>query len=114
MTDFPSKDEFSSFPGRPETEEFWWLSEILLESDGRCDEGEEGEFLKIIEEIIPIDTITYVAKQRALRVILRDAPPLPEALLIALVDPETLAALSAMFIDGFNVGHRYGTKHPKT
>lgn len=94
---------FTGFPDRPDAPEFWKLSDVVLRNDARCSESEEG-FEEVITEVIPIEVLTYMAEQRAMRVI----HPLA-----VLIDPELFISLTAMFMDGFLIGANYAKEAGK-
>jgi hypothetical protein len=76
------------FPERPQSEDFWKLSEILLKHDGAAGEGEGVESV-IHRYLDDEDALIYMATHRAMRIT---------------SDPETRALLAAIFIDGFMAG----------
>lgn len=79
---------------RPEGEEFWRLSEILLRLDAAAETGGAAAFEAAIVAIVPIDVLTYVAQQRALRadLILRQRG--------LRIDKAVFDAIAAAWIDG--------------
>lgn len=110
--DFP----FGKMPGRPEQPEFWKLCEVVLQMDGRVEPGDQGEgFLKTVEEIIPLEVLAYMSRQRALRMMIpEDAPDLIQQILAATVDKDLLASLAAMYVDGFVAGYKYHERYAPT
>ena len=59
--DFMDGDQF---PGRPDHADFWRLSESVLKQDGKMQEGQES-FETVMSKIVDIDSICYMAEQRA-------------------------------------------------
>lgn len=97
-------DFFGDFPNRPDVPEFWHLSEIVLANDAIATEEENG-FLKVVERIVPIEVLQYMAEQRVKIAMTRGGLPVPP--------PSIMALLMAIYIDGFIAGAHYGVKYPK-
>lgn len=97
-------DFFGDFPNRPDVPEFWHLSEIVLANDAIATEEENG-FLKVVERIVPIEVLQYMAEQRVKVAIQRMGLPIPPR--------GILPMLMAVYIDGFVAGANYGVKYPK-
>ena len=61
MTD-PLQD--ARFPDRPQSPDFWRLSESVLMLDGRAQQ-DDATVKAITDEFVDTDAVTYVAEQRA-------------------------------------------------
>lgn len=102
----------SAIPGpadRPDVPEFWNLSEILLQMDGRIEEGNYS-LESVIDEVIPAEVAVYASHQRALGLLVKKSE-LPPFLVAVMADPELMAMLGAMWIDGFIMGATYQQRH---
>ena len=55
----------TSFPGRPEHDDFWLMAEVLQDLNNAGDDG--VPVAKIVSDI-DLDSLVYMAEQRALRV----------------------------------------------
>lgn len=101
-------DFFGPHPSRPDVPEFWRFSEILLQIDGKLEDGKNNReiFEQTISEIAPIQVVEYVALQRALRTVQAIM-----ALAGHVSDPTILAATA--WIDGFMVGAYYSSRYRK-
>lgn len=90
------EDGIPNHPGRPDHPDFWKLSEIILEMDGKFSEGEGEDFEAFIREQIDVDSVTYMALQRALR-----------------LQGRGLDSIAAIYLEAFIVGRtferRYGS-----
>lgn len=96
-------------PQRPDTKEFWQLSEIVLAHDAKSSEGEEA-FLSIINDFIPIEVAEYMGLSRTLMML--EFGVIPE-LFLALVGPQVHALTSSGWLDGFAAGAAYQKKYGK-
>lgn len=86
------------FPLRPDHPDFWKLCQVALKYDGRMmeatsEEAKQRVFEEAVEGVVDIGSISYFALQRAIRIT---------------NDPRMVAALTAIYIEGFIVGHNYG------
>lgn len=95
-------DFFGPAPGRPDHPDFWKLSGVLLLLDGRMESvkslpkaDQEAVFVDTITEIVDLESIVYVAQQRAVRVLPPDA------------DLRTTAVVTSIYIDAFIAGANY-------
>jgi hypothetical protein len=91
------------FPDRPTHPDYWRISEILLANDGDATEG--GKTIpEITAAVVDIESLTYVAKQRA--------GLMCQALGL---DPRLAIYLSTAWIDAFTAGatfqERGGHRH---
>lgn len=85
------------FPKRPDTPDFWRISEILLQHDGQATEG--GLTLNdIIHDTVDHPTLSYVALQRA--GLLIRATGLPDT-------AEMRTALASSWLDAFLAGAQF-------
>lgn len=81
------------FPGpsnRPQHPDFWALSDIILQNDGKTEDA-GFDLLAFINEMADSDSVVYMARQRAMRAT-------PDLMLQIL--------LAGMWIDAFTVGYR--------
>jgi hypothetical protein len=95
-------EAFGNFPDRPDHPDFWKLSEIVLGLDGAIEEAERtggsDVFHDLATEHCDLRSQLYMATQRVQRFLLELGP----------VDGAMLAA--SAWIDGFQVGVRFGRK----
>lgn len=82
----PLRDE--RFPHRPQSQDFWRLSEAVLQVDGQADEGDET-FEQIVSKLIDIEALTYMATSR---------------MSLGLLRTNSKLDLSSAWLDGFVVG----------
>lgn len=99
-------DVYGRMPHRPDTADFWRLSEVVNEADIRMDEAvglpaKQEVFEQVLGGMVDRQSVSYIALQRAMRA-------------LGVVTSEDLAAnmeqvnrLTALFIDGFMVGHNF-------
>lgn len=104
MFDMPRIDP--RFPNRPQHKDFWLLSDIELDLDGRIDHltdpGErQEEFTKVIKEVIDLDSLMYMSRGRVLAAISR-----------GLYFDQS--GMNSMYIDGFLAGAHFARKQNKT
>jgi hypothetical protein len=78
---------------RPEHPDFWKLSEVVIQIDAMA-EQHQG-FTEIVGRMIDVDSVTYMAEQRAIRAMGPNA------------SPATRALIGATWIDGFMAGINY-------
>lgn len=89
-------------PERPDTPDFWVLSDIILKFDGDTSEGGKS-FEEVINEIYPDlnveeDSVAYMALQRTFRVLgIRTAQDIRRRV-------NEIAILSTLWMEGFTVG----------
>ena len=98
-------DVFGDMPGRPDHPDFWKLSEVVLGNDGRMEDPDPKALVNLVEEVINMEVMVYVAQQRAMR-------PLQESGAQA-ISAETFSILVAIWMDGFMAGAKYAQRHPK-
>jgi hypothetical protein len=62
-------DAFGEFPDRPDHPDFWKMSSAVLRLDGRMHDGDGSTqaFVDTVNEYADIESLTYLAKQRVLR-----------------------------------------------
>jgi len=96
MSNDAMQDFFGPFPGRPDHPDFWKLSEVVLSLDAPADEVGASALLDACTKVpIDLDTVMYMATQRASRVY-----------------GASLAGLVAgLWIDGFMAGERYSRRY---
>lgn len=88
-------------PERPDTPDFWVLSDIILKFDGDTSEGGKS-FDEVIAEVYPglnlvDDTVAYMAMQRAFRALgVRTVQDVRQRV-------NEVALLSALWMEGFTV-----------
>lgn len=91
-------DVFGPRPHRPDHPDFWRLSEIILANDGRMDDTppsrKEEVWRETTSSVIDIESVTYMATQRAIRLL---GPPTPQNL-------RQHSAVAALVIDAIVTG----------
>lgn len=90
-------DAFGKIGPRPDNPTFWKLSEIVLRADGAMDdatpEAKQAEWERIMHEVIDeLDSVSYMALQRAMRMT---------------ANPVEMARLATLWLDGFSAGAHY-------
>jgi len=85
-----------NFPDRPEHPDFWGLSEIITTMDDTADT--KGPHIVWQEDGVDITSLTYMARQRALRA---------KNLLVGATEKEKL---TIMWLDAFTAGLRFARK----
>lgn len=97
------------FPNRPTHPDFDKLSAIAIENDARTDEVQsEDEFEEFVGEYVDIDSLQYVAMNRAGMLVQQkseDTGLSPDKQ--AQVNMARLAAAGAGIIDGFMLGVKF-------
>lgn len=85
------------YPDRPQHPDFWHLSEIVLEMDGKFqEEGDKTDIEEYVAEEIDLDSLMYMGLQRALRI----------------QGMETgMHAMATLYIEAFLVGRRYERRY---
>jgi hypothetical protein len=78
---------------RPDHPDFWKLSNVVIQIDAMA-EQHQG-FAEIVGAVIDIDSVTYMAEQRAIRAMGPNA------------SPATMSLIGATWIDGFMAGINY-------
>src|SRR4051812_38164089 len=81
-------------PDRPQHPDFWRLSEIILELDGKFSEEGMENFDDFVNGEVDLDSIMYMAMQRALRLRGRN-----------------LGSISAIYVEAFLVGRRFERRY---
>lgn len=79
------------FPGRPQSADYWRISEVILWLDGQADAGVQVE--AVVADAVDLEAALYAGKQRALRAVgepLRGTRP--------------VELLAGMWLDGFMAG----------
>lgn len=87
-------DVYGRVPGRPSHPDFWRLVEVVQQFDIRMDAERNQRrraelFDHTVNEQVDLESITYMAMQRALRIA---------------TDPRDQAMLAAMYVEAFLVG----------
>lgn len=80
-----------TFSNRPDHPDFWLLAQCVQDNDAQAD-SQTVPFEDILARVVDPNSLTYMAKQRALRVVGSTA------------SKEEEARWAAMFVDGFMVG----------
>ena len=88
---------FGKMP-RPDTPDFWKMSDAVLKLDGRVEAAMTNEekhevFVSTVGEYVDIESLSYMAVQRAIRVV----PPSPK-------NADMIQKLAAIFMDAFIIG----------
>lgn len=101
-------------PGRPEHEDFWALSEIVLKHDGTF-EDEDASIEDIVGDIVDPESFQYMAMQRAIRVVaqntgvkLEEGKAIPKSFLRR--HQAIILMLASAYYDAFLLGYRYAEK----
>ena len=77
---------------RPDHDDFWLMAEVVQDMDAAAD---EGNFDRIIRPVVDMESLAYVAEQRAMRVV---GP---------LASQEVYVKLQAAWLDAFIAGALY-------
>jgi hypothetical protein len=99
---------FGEFPDRPESAEFWKLSDIVHYLDGQATEGGKSPS-QIVEEAdnpVPGEVVTYIAKHRTARALTQILNLTEEHAF----DHPFLSILAACWVDGFATGQRWSSE----
>lgn len=83
-----------SFPGRPTHPDFWKLSEIILQMDGKFAEDAPTDFEEFIDKEIDPTSIIYMAIQRADR-----------------LQGRNVGSIAALYMEAFIVGRRFERRY---
>jgi hypothetical protein len=91
---------------RPDHPDFWRMSEIILQLDGRLedaktDEDRERIFLEVVREHCDVDSLMYMGVQRAMRVIKAQTG------LDVIEHFETMGWLVTVYVESFIAGMEY-------
>lgn len=82
------------FPDRPDTLDFWRLSESVLKQDGKASETNES-FHTVLAELVDVESIVYMSEQRATFLIHHTGIPYSEVL---------KGLLMTVYLDAFTTG----------
>lgn len=94
MTD-PLRDP--RFPDRPQSPDYWRISEVVMQQDGRATEGGE-EMPQVIADIVDERAVTYMAIDRARMV--QQGSGMRE-------NPVLTQMFAALWVDAFTAGIRF-------
>lgn len=83
------------FPKRPTHPDFWRMSEVVLQNDGKSDEGNES-LEQIVKDTVDPESLAYFAMQRAGKACQNSG--LPEAL---------VPVLGSVWMDAFMAGAHF-------
>jgi ribosomal protein S27AE len=93
-------------PGRPEHDDFWLISQALIDQDAAAASGQP--FTELAGRYIDLESALYVARQRAQRSLVISRLPITAA---------SLTRMAGLWIDGFlagmavqNLKHRVGQR----
>lgn len=94
------------FPKRPNHDDFWRMSDVILQLDGRMEEAKNDQdreriFMEVVAEHCDSDSLFYMASQRAFRVLGADTAAKVAANL------EALAMLTTVYCESFIAGMEY-------
>lgn len=85
------------FPDRPQSPDFWRITEVVNQQDGRSTEGQQ-EMDQVIGDIVDGEAVAYMAVQRA-RMVQRES---------GLSENKVLTQMmAAIWVDAFTVGVRF-------
>lgn len=96
MTTSGMDEVFGNFPNRPNTREFWKLSEVVLQLDGAAEAGES--FDSLVQKVVDVDSLLYMAQQRVRGAIGPGSGVDYEALVMK---------MTSIYLDGFMAGAGY-------
>ena len=82
------------FPDRPDTLDFWRLSESVLKQDGKASETTES-FHTVLSELVDVESDVYMAEQRSTFLIRHKGLPYSEIL---------KGLLMSVYLDAFTTG----------
>jgi len=82
------------FPNRPDHPDFWRLSESVLKQDGKFSEGVDP-FETVMAKIVDVESVIYMAEQRANFLIDRTGVPHSTVL---------QGLLMSVYLDAFTTG----------
>lgn len=104
------EEMFPRPPGAPDDPTFWALSDLILKYDGRMRETPEHAQDEVFEQAVGesganVETVAYVAYQRALR-----ALGYSDAITIRL-NAGKVAKLAAAWMEAFLIGTQYERTH---
>jgi hypothetical protein len=92
------------FPDRPAHQDFEAIASIVR---GQDDEADSGQSRVVFDRTADLASLSYMAKQRALRVVMRaDLTDHPQVALI-------VALVGSAWLDAFCAGTAYGRQHPE-
>lgn len=101
-------EAFGQRPARPNTEEFWKLSEMVLQFDGRMEatssDAKDAVFEEMLRKYVGTEEVTYLAMQRAMRAI-----GIETRIELSMVMQEILR-LSSCWIEAFIMGCEWATR----
>lgn len=95
-----------NFPNRPDHPDFWLLAEIVQDFDSAADDG--TQFDRLVKPIVDVESLTYVAEQRVLRMQMAINP------LIAQSPAAQSAKIGGAWIDGFVAGALFQKRRMKS
>ena len=85
-------------PTRPEHDDFWLLSEVILDSDTQAT---TESLLDAVRDYVDLQSLTYMAQQRAIRALgISDIDELTSS-------REEVVTLAAAWMDAFVLGVRF-------
>lgn len=87
------------FPNRPDHPDFWIMAEAVQDFDSAADDG--TAMPRIVESMVDLDSLLYMAEQRALR-----AAKMVNPFMARTPDTERIK-LQSMWIDAFMAGALY-------
>jgi hypothetical protein len=93
------------FPNRPNHPDFWLMSQAIVDTDAQSETGQAAP--DIMGRLVDVESLTYVAEQRALR-----AAPRLETGGLVFRNPQNMSILAGLWIDAFVAGARF--QHLKT
>lgn len=79
-----------NFPDRPQHPDFWKLSTIILEMDGKFAEDSATDFEEYVDNEVDVASIMYMAIQRAQR-----------------LQGRNVGSIAAIYMEAFMVGRRF-------
>lgn len=90
----------NKFPNRPDHPDFWRLSDCVLRLDGASQEATDNAFESALADTCDETSLLYMGAQRVLRM----------CAAIGIADREQIAAVLAVWCEGFIVGSRFEKK----
>lgn len=104
------------FPARPQHPDFWKLSDVILQLDSQG-EAESDAFATAVGEVVDMESLQYMAYQRALRVhaVANGIDPrdgrIPRELVEGPENQQAIIAIVSAYMEAFIVGHRFANRN---
>lgn len=96
----------NEYPHRPNHPDFWRLANLVLQADGRAEE-DPARAEKMVADIVDPDTLSYMALQRAMRLVGAETREQVDA------NKHEVMRLAAIYFDAFILGARFEASKKK-